>query len=271
MPTASPTSTSPFSALHTHLSRAVLACRTDAVPRAVHTLRTTTRRLEGLLKKALEDHPRVKEFRKAADKSLHHIKRVRRLAAAVRDLDVHQKLLKKVLQEPLSVTTDQDSLHHDHHQLDRFLEQKREQAAGILSSGLARREVRLERALERTAVVLEELPDSPVDPLTTARRWVERSTSSLHALSAENLHDFRKQTKLARYVSEMQSPSKAARAFTRNLLAVQNAIGAWHDLDLLHQEAKAICGKHSALVMFLATRTEEALKQALAKARSIPL
>ena len=269
MPTSTPSATSPFAILHAQLTQAILACRVDTAPKAVHTLRTTTRRLEGLLKKTLEDHPRATELRKTANKSLRQIKKVRQLAAAVRDLDVHMKLLKRVLNPSAPESAQDLALHHDQRRLHAYLEQKREQAAEVLASDLANREIRLERALEPTATALEELPDSSVEPLATARHWVEQSASQLYRLDGENLHDFRKQTKLARYVSEMQPPSRAARAFTRDLLAAQDAIGAWHDLHLLHQEAKAVCGKHSALALLLATRAKEALKQALAKAKSI--
>lgn len=269
MPTVTASPTSSFTALHAQLSQAILACRAHPAPKAVHTLRTTTRRIEGLLKKALEDHPGSKGFPKAADKSLRQVKKVRQLTGAVRDLDVHQKLLNKLIHETASSTAGQDTLHPNQHQLHGYLEQKRDQAADVLVSGLARREIRLERALESSALALKKLPDTSADPLTTARGWVERSAISPHELNAENLHDFRKRTKLARYVSEMQPPSPRARTFTRNLLATQDAIGAWHDLHLLHQEAKAVCGKHAALTELLSTRTEEALKKALAQAGSV--
>jgi CHAD domain-containing protein len=255
-----------FTELHAKLTQAVLNCRADTSVKSVHTLRTTTRRLEGLLYKTLEDHPRAKMLHESTGKTLRQLKKVRRLAGTVRDLDVHQKLLKKVIEKSTSTAAEKDTPHYDQQQLHHYLEQKREQAADILASGLARREIRLERSLERTAIALEQLSPSSTDPLTTARRWVEHWTLHLHGLNVENLHDFRKQTKLARYVSEMHPPSKAARGFTRDLLAAQDAIGAWHDLQLLHQEAKAVCGKHAELTRFLATLSEESLKKALAKA-----
>ena len=263
------TETTLFTELHAQLSQAVVACRADAATKAVHTLRTTTRRFEGLLHKALEDHRGANALRKTSRKTLRQLKKVRQLAGTVRDLDVHQKVLKKVLETPTLATAEHHALHHDQQQLHHYLAQKRDQAAEFLASGLAKRELRLERSLERTAAALEQLPPSSTGPLATARQWVQRSTLRLHELNAENLHEFRKQTKLARYVSEMQPPSPTARAFTRSLLAVQDAIGAWHDLELLHQEAKAVCGKHTALTNLLATRAEEALKEALSKAVAV--
>ncbi len=262
--------TSLFTSLHAQLSQAVLACRADAAKRAVHNLRTTTRRLEGLLHKSFGDHPDAAELHKASRKTLRQLKKLRQLAGPVRDLDVHHKLAEEILKHPAFKADDVDSLNHQWQQLEKYLKQKRDKAAEDLQAGLAKREIRLERALERTAAALEPISESSTDALTTARRWVERSARHLGQLSKQNLHDFRKETKLARYVSEMQPPSQVARSFTQNLLAIQDAIGAWHDRDLLHEEARDVCGKHAELTRLFAEDAQAALKKALAKAAAIP-
>ncbi len=267
MQTATPNAI--FDELHAQLSQAVLACRAKAEKKPVHTLRTTTRRLEALLHKAAEDHSRSQDLKQSVRKALRQLKKIRRLAGPVRDLDVHHKLVKEAF--AASPTRAREAYLHQQHQLETYLERRRGSAAEELQAGLERREVRLERALQRVSQVLASLPSSTNDRLTTAQSWVERSAAHLGGLTAQNLHDFRKQTKLARYLSEMQPSSAAARAFTKNLLAIQDSIGEWHDLDLLHQEAKAVCGKHAELTTHFRNSADRALQKALKKAQAPPL
>jgi CHAD domain-containing protein len=60
-------------------------------------------------------------------------------------------------------------------------------------------------------------------------------------LHGENLHDFRKATKKARYVAEAgaEGGSSVAKALKR----IQDAIGEWHDWLCLGEEAQAALGQ----------------------------
>ena len=61
-------------------------------------------------------------------------------------------------------------------------------------------------------------------------------------LHAENLHDFRKATKKARYVAEVGAEGEQQRV-AKALKRVQDAIGEWHDWVCLGEEAKAALGQ----------------------------
>jgi CHAD domain-containing protein len=62
-------------------------------------------------------------------------------------------------------------------------------------------------------------------------------------LDAENLHEFRKATKKARYVAESGTEGKDYSSVAKALKRIQDAIGDWHDWLCLAQEADAALGK----------------------------
>jgi CHAD domain-containing protein len=62
-------------------------------------------------------------------------------------------------------------------------------------------------------------------------------------LHVENLHDFRKATKKARYVAEMGAEGQKHGGVAKALKRVQDAIGEWHDWFCLGEEAKAALGQ----------------------------
>ena len=68
-----------------------------------------------------------------------------------------------------------------------------------------------------------------------------RATNAMPLLHGENLHDFRKATKKARYVAEAgaNGGSNVAKALKR----IQDAIGEWHDWLCLGEEAEAALGQ----------------------------
>ena len=80
-------------------------------------------------------------------------------------------------------------------------------------------------------------------------RAVERdSATSLEIGDPESLHAYRKSSKSARYLAEMEEGSAPAQQFAKEMKKVLDAIGAWHDWMLLTQLAKETVGKSSALV-----------------------
>jgi CHAD domain-containing protein len=68
-----------------------------------------------------------------------------------------------------------------------------------------------------------------------------RAADAMPLLHGENLHDFRKATKKARYVAEAgaEGDSSVAKALKR----IQDAIGEWHDWLCLGEEAQAALGQ----------------------------
>src|ERR1700679_349771 len=71
---------------------AVAQCVDDVDPDAVHRLRTGSRRLEAMLEATLRENPGL-ALQEPAQAWLRQLKRIRRAAGPVRDLDVHRKLL----------------------------------------------------------------------------------------------------------------------------------------------------------------------------------
>ncbi len=62
-------------------------------------------------------------------------------------------------------------------------------------------------------------------------------------LDAENLHDFRKATKKARYVAESGAQGQSHSSVAKALKRIQDAIGEWHDWLCLAEEAKTALGQ----------------------------
>jgi CHAD domain-containing protein len=260
---------SEFDRLHTELAEAVLACRADAGAHAVHSLRTGTRKLEAVLRKVLEDHPGATQLHKASKKTRRELKRIRRAAGPVRDLDVQGKLAEELRDH--SRRTGQASkktLASDYEHLDRRLQQRRKRAAAKLEKVLRRNEVQLEAALEDTAKAMAHLGAASPPPLETARRWARKSSLPSDGNFEDNLHGYRKQTKQARYLAGLEQDSAPARRLAKSLKAMQDSIGRWHDLMLLTGEAAKIFGKRSALTRTVRAERDRALKFAEHSART---
>jgi CHAD domain-containing protein len=83
-------------------------------------------------------------------------------------------------------------------------------------------------------------------------------------LDKENLHDFRKGAKKARYVAESDDKDPAAGAMAKAIKRVQDAIGEWHDWDVVKEEAREALGDEGrALEAQLDARTKRAYQRAL--------
>jgi CHAD domain-containing protein len=254
-----------FQYLRSEFAQAILACRANPTKRAVHALRTATRRLEALLRKVLEDHPGAAGLHHQARKLLKELKRIRKMSGPVRDLDVYRKLTAILKDEILSrkSTGPHDSVTRESERLDHHLKRKHKHTIKILRQGLTKCELRIGRILERTSNEIAGLTAASPSPLTTAGHWLRRSSFQLAQLDEDNLHNYRKQTKAARYVAELQETSPAAQRFARRLQRAQDAIGKWHDWDTLAQQAKDILGKHTPTVGLLKKKRNRALNTAL--------
>lgn len=257
-----------FDRLHTELLEAVVACRADPGKHAVHSVRTGTRKLEALLRKALEDHPGASHLHKTARKAQRNLKRIRRAAGPVRDLDIHRQLAEELHGQALSAaeTASRGSLSEDYKELDESLRKRRKRAARRLEKVLQKQELPLESALEDVAGSLAQLRAASAPPLKTASRWTH--ASSLPALDPsadsfeEELHGYRKRTKAARYIADLQKSSAEARELVQRLKKIQDSIGRWHDLLLLTEEAAGLLGKHATLTSIVRSQRDDALQAA---------
>jgi CHAD domain-containing protein len=256
---------SDFEMLQARFMQALTACRAEPDAKAVHQLRTSTRRIEALLQKTVEDHPDAKDMLRSVKKTLRDFKKVRRLAGSVRDLDVHGKLVDELVNDAQSTGAavrqiDLDAVAREHGQLNRYLKLKRKDAVKALQAGLENREPRLQRRLAKTAELIAGFTGDTPDALTSAKIWVQRSASQFGELDKDNLHDFRKETKAARYLSELQNGTPAAEAFANKLHHIQDVVGEWHDWDMLLREAKALFHKDASTLHSIRLKRDHAYR-----------
>ncbi len=267
------TLSSTFETLNTDLAEAFVACRPDPGSRAVHSLRIAVRRTEALLHAMTQDHPRDERLRTDTERALRQLKKVRRSAGPVRDLDVQRRWIGEVTAKAAASRSakEQKSLEGEAKRLDGRLRRQRKELAKKLTSAVRKTEPKLERSLGELAETMAGW--HPLSLLNTARRLVLRSSLHLEDASPEALHLYRKQAKAARYLAEMETTSAPAQRLAKSLKRVLDAIGRWHDLLLLVEGAKAVLGKQSTLVEAIREERERAWKVAVrsaASARPVP-
>jgi CHAD domain-containing protein len=234
----------------------------------VHTLRTLTRGLEACLRAIVEDHRRAHRLTSAVRKLLKTLSLLRKAAGRVRDLDVQRKLVFEVAGSGRGERHAHPAEDADVERVVSFCKVRREDAADRLGKLLTSHELILERDLEAVARALKSIAGQEASPASTAARWVKKAGRSDKKLSKSALHDFRKETKLARYLAEMQPDSQTAALLARELQTIQNAIGKWHDMDLLVATMKPLLGQDAELRRRARQRRRKALQSARALLRS---
>jgi CHAD domain-containing protein len=247
------------------INAAVAQCVQDADPEAVHRARTGSRRLQATLEGMLrETGAGGNALRQPARAWLRQLKRVRQAAGPVRDLDVHRKLLENWIdkrapkQDATNVdgggpaaTSDTDSqaslLRSQAETLDAWLKGKRKRLAHGMQKQIRKRQQALtERQSEFFAVVDRVHGGGSKAPRPADAVALEdfmRASDAMPLLHAENLHDFRKATKKARYVAESGGAERNSSSVAKALKRIQDAIGAWHDWLCLAEEATAALGQ----------------------------
>ncbi len=239
-----------LTALAAAFNAAIAQCVEDADSDAVHRVRTGSRRLQATLEAMLRenatfalDHP--------ARPWLRQLKQIRRAAGPVRDLDVHRKLLENLVGK--------DAAHSDTDPLDKPAETKQ---AEMLDDWLKSERKHLARGMqkeirkrqhglaERQIAVLNAVGLVSLESVRTGRSAdavaledFVRAVDAMPLLDAENLHDFRKATKKARYVAESAAEKGPYSSVAKALKRVQDAIGEWHDCLCLFEEAGTALGK----------------------------
>jgi CHAD domain-containing protein len=213
---------------------AVAQAAQDADPQAVHATRTGSRRVQAMLEAIQREHIALEQPAKAW---LRQLKQARRAAGAVRDLDVHRKLLEDWTDKEAPEATPQRK---QAEMLDNWLKGERKHLAHGMQKQLRKRQQALakQQAAFLDAAGSESLsPHTPCSGDAVALEAFVRAVDAMPLLDAENLHDFRKAIKKARYLAEAgldAADSGVAKALKR----VQDAIGEWHDWQCLCEEAK---------------------------------
>lgn len=269
------------------LDAAMLVAVSAAEIGAVHKLRTTTRRVEAhlrlvdLLANATKpkDIPEHAAEAKAVNRRL---RRVRRAAGAVRDLDVqadgiwYDAPAKTAEQDEVSVA----GVRREAKALRKHLLHTRDVEAAKLMAVLQAQQEKLAAALSALEKAMKPASVPAIDPEQMAsriQRWFVAETKRLLAserksgkstatlklrlrqLDEDDLHTLRKAAKLCRYMAESAPEGSHLRTLAEQFEAVQEAGGKWHDWLLLAQLSKGFHGKKAELTRRYTQHSEQAL------------
>jgi CHAD domain-containing protein len=234
------------------LEAAILVCLEDPAKKPVHRLRTTTRRVEAqLILLSILRVPKVhgEEARKAA----RLLKKIRRSAGHVRDLDVQQDLI---------ADNTPSNARDDAGRLRKTLEEQRTDTAKELQDYIEKHRHNLARALESLLNALKRSETLTVPSSKIATLSVDWFVQNAPAKSdnPDSLHTIRKRAKIARYLAESapksaHTPRKLAAAFE----AVQQSGGEWHDWLILGEIARDELGGSSPLTKAFQDKCRRAL------------
>ena len=244
----------------TDFEAALSVCLADPKVKAVHKLRTESRRLEAqiALLKSIKGLP---PFRTEASKALAQIKKLRQAAGRVRDLDVQSAYLrdheKKVRADALP-QAEKEGLLADVEAMLGKREERRSEGVAKLMAEIQRRQVKVSAGLEKLNSALKDAADwslASTELIGIAQKQFERTPAlKSRRPSADDLHTVRKAAKQARYVAENAGAKSAMAAATR-YEHLQELGGAWHDwLELTSSARKELGKKHATTEEFRALR-----------------
>ncbi len=216
----------------------------SADPEAVHGLRTGSRRLQAILEATLrEAGPAADALQAPAKEWLRQLKRVRRAASPVRDLDVQHKLLEDWMGKRTDAEAEAETTQPE--VLAAWLKSERKHLARGMQKQLKKRQRGLAEGQGACFAAITRAPLGRPGALRTADGVAledfVRAADAMPLLHGENLHDFRKATKKARYVAEAGADGDGSVA--KALKRIQDAIGEWHDWLCLGEEAQAALGQ----------------------------
>jgi CHAD domain-containing protein len=225
---------------------AVARCVRDADPDAVHRLRTGSRRLQAMLEARLRENTTF-ALDQPARAWLKQLKQVRQAAGTVRDLDVQSKLLERWLGKQAAPGSDAHALNEQAGILDDWLKSERKHLARAMQKQIRKRQQGLEGCQGEVMAAIGSVPQDKVRATRSADAMAleefVRAVDAMPLLDAENLHEFRKATKKARYIAESAAEGEDYSSVAKALKRVQDAIGEWHDWLCLWEEARTALGK----------------------------
>ena len=243
------------------VSAAIEACAEEPTEKAVHQVRTRCRRLEALISAVVSIRLNAERLHSTGEALLRKIKKIRRAAGPVRDLDIHLSLLETIAGDP----PDEDA-----QELKKTLERQRKRASVAALKDIERHRPELERRAARFLDAFNDLSVNAqeLDTAVLAKARFLETAAAFSLIRADNLHDFRKQSKQARYIAEINPRSAASARLAKKLNCVQDAIGAWHDWDVMMEEAGEILGRTRApLLRRIQANRSKAYRVALRIAR----
>ena len=225
----------------------------------MHRLRTTIRRIEAVLD-ALPSENHAKLRRQLRD--------IRRLAGAVRDLDVQASLLKGVRAEGHADQKDAVAL--------KLANRRNKREKKLLAHLDAETVDSLRKRLRRLSTELRQISASAPtpalqDPVGIALEQFAQLATEIETLTPESLHDFRTHSKRIRYLAEMGCDQPDGELIVRELKRLQYAVGIWHDWsELLRLAERALADKpHAMLLGVLRTTVASHYSLALRTVREV--
>jgi len=195
---------------------------TQPTPEQVHDLRTNTRKLESAL------HALSLDSNGDEQRLLKSVKRIRRRAGKIRDMDV---LTANVCSVKVNSGGDCEV------QLLEHLGAQRHKYAKKLHSTVLKESAVLKRTLQREVAELDALMEDSKPEQAAAQagaRALELASQLTDPprLNRSNLHPYRLKVKELRYVLQMAENNGQAE-FVKDLDEVKDSIGEWHDWEEL--------------------------------------
>jgi len=232
----------------------LLLSRTGAAPtpERVHQVRTTARRLEAVLE-IIYPEPTSR-----IEKTLQGLRRLRRRAGAIRDVDVQAMALRS-----LKIGREAERKARLLEALSDARAEREKQFQAVIAS---KKTAKLRKRLQQAAVEIAQASVPPeqnghnwppvwidFDPVAASLRMFARLARQTKALTADNLHAYRTRCKRIRYVAEMAGNAPEAKRVVALLKRVQDAIGDWHDWLTLTATAEELFAQShdSALIAAL--------------------
>jgi CHAD domain-containing protein len=215
--------------------------------KGVHRLRTTIRRLETLVNYT------GPKLNKKQEKALDELRVLRKRAGKVRDLDIQMGLLASIGNR---------SAAGDRRALLETLKKKRARQAERLTSLVKKLEgpkfsARLARITEKSGTEAEpsERPSEPLEQVSKALGDLAAEFSNRQPLKPNRLHELRIKLKLLRYRAELGAESEEQKDLVEKLKSVQDAIGEWHDWELLAASAEKEFGDRMNCALLVEIRS----------------
>jgi CHAD domain-containing protein len=251
----------------TALEASILLCLAQPRKKAVHGLRTSTRRVEAQLE-LLSMVPGLPPHSKQRQKAIRLLKKLRRTAGQVRDLDVQRDLIRDEVTEKKGAARPDRDLRDEARRLRRELKHKRDDEADNLLHLLRKHCADLPLAFEELLDALapaESIALSESRLTTLVHNWYAQpdgnEPSQADPQDPAHLHAIRKRAKIARYLAESAPQSAAAaRHLAARFGALQQAGGEWHDWLLLTDVATGELGQSAQLPKRFAAHTQQSLR-----------
>jgi CHAD domain-containing protein len=257
--------------------RALEQCRREPNRRHVHWLRVVTLRLQAELEHWRSGAGADDPAGPAAARWMKQARKLRNALKPAREADVCLGMLAEMRKSGDGRATGTQlgqTRRMQERLLKRRLERKRAAAAKALADDLNERQKRLTNLSRELETALGPGMARGSRPTAAEVRALVAEIAGEHpVLSAENLHEFRKRMKAARYLADLGAATDAAmRRQVAWLGELHSAAGAWHDWEMLAQiAARALRNRdrEGGLSELLEWKVETSLTKALSDCRRI--